>query len=172
VLQAIIALVMLAFLPGYLLINALFPIKGELDLELDHLYRIGMGMAMSMFISITIGFVLGYLGLFYAVYLWTALICLSGVFFLVGLLRGAYPRIGELIGTEARRLERKGGPELRELYELVKKRRALEREIEACDRWMRRGVKGDWVKRKKELIGEIKALDERIDEMRGQLDEL
>jgi len=172
VLQVLLALVVIFFLPGYTLINALFPEEGELDLELDHLYRIGLGIVMSICISIIVGFALGYVGLFYASYLWVTLLGLSGIFFIAGLLRGAYPHIGGWLGIEARRLERKGGPELRELYELVKKRRALEREIEACDRWMRRGVKGDWVKRKKELIGEIKALDERIDEMRGRLDEL
>ena len=170
--QVVLALLVLFFLPGYTLINALFPGKGELDLELDQLYRIGLGMAMSIAISILVGFALGYAGLFYAEYLWASLLGLSGIFFTVGLLRGAYPRIGEYLGIEARRLERRGGPELRELYELIKKRRALECEIEMCDRWMRRGVKGDWVKRKKELIEEIKALDERIDEMRGRLDEL
>src|SRR3989449_5896785 len=38
------ALVLLFFLPGFLLINALYPRKGELDREYDALYRVTLGI--------------------------------------------------------------------------------------------------------------------------------
>ena len=47
------------FLPGYTLIQAMFPRKGELDEEFDVLYRVTLGMAMSICVVILIGFILG-----------------------------------------------------------------------------------------------------------------
>ena len=39
-LRIIFALFLLFFLPGYMLVQALFPRKGELDQDFDWLYRI------------------------------------------------------------------------------------------------------------------------------------
>ena len=58
-LRVIAGLVLVLFLPGYTLIQAMFPRKGELDEEFDVLYRVTLGMAMSICVVILIGFVLG-----------------------------------------------------------------------------------------------------------------
>src|SRR5437870_987973 len=52
------ALILLFFLPGWTLINALFPRKGDLDREYDVLYRITLGIVMSVVVVILFGFVL------------------------------------------------------------------------------------------------------------------
>src|SRR5207249_5278544 len=46
------ALVLLFFLPGYLLINALYPRKGELDREYDGLYRLTLGIVLSIAVTV------------------------------------------------------------------------------------------------------------------------
>ena len=57
--RVIAGLFLVLFLPGYTLIQALFPRRGELDEEFDTLYRITLGMAMSICVVILLGFVLG-----------------------------------------------------------------------------------------------------------------
>ena len=58
-LRVFAGLLLVLFIPGYTLIQAMFPRKGELDEEFDTLYRITLGMAMSICIVIIIGFILG-----------------------------------------------------------------------------------------------------------------
>src|SRR5436853_3265328 len=50
--RVIWALVLLFFLPGYLLINALYPRKGELDREYDGLYRLTLGIVLSIAVTV------------------------------------------------------------------------------------------------------------------------
>ena len=105
-LQLILALVLLFFLPGWTLINALFPRKGELDREYDTLYRITLGIVMSIVVVILYGFGLNSLGLipgstpavgyFNAGNLWAGLTVITAVFFFLGWWRGAYPFMGRL----------------------------------------------------------------------------
>ena len=54
-LQLLIAFPLVLFLPGYTLINLLFPRKGELDREYDALYRITLGIVMSIVVLVQIG---------------------------------------------------------------------------------------------------------------------
>src|SRR6059036_1306927 len=46
------ALVLLFFLPGFLLINALYPRKGELDREYDALYRVTLWIVLSIAVTV------------------------------------------------------------------------------------------------------------------------
>jgi len=101
--QLVLALVLLFFLPGWTLINALFPRKGELDREYDVLYRISLGIVMSVVVVILFGFGLNSLtspasevGYFTAGNLWAGLTILTGVFFATGWWRGAYPILGRI----------------------------------------------------------------------------
>lgn len=108
-LQLILALVLLFFLPGWTLINALFPRKGELDREYDALYRITLGIVMSIVVVILYGFGLNSLGIqpgppppapqfgyFNAGNLWVGLTVITLAFFLSGWWRGAYPFLGRI----------------------------------------------------------------------------
>jgi hypothetical protein len=102
--QVILAVIFTFFLPGFLLINALYPRKGELDPEYDMLYRISLGIVMSVALTIFSGFVLNSLGIdestgmgfFTAPLIWTSLILLTVLFFILGWFRGAYPFMGKL----------------------------------------------------------------------------
>ena len=171
VLQVIAAVFVLFFLPGYTFINMLFPKRGELDLEYDQLYRIGLGMGMSIVIAILTGYVLGYLALFYAIYIWAALVNLSIVFFIIGFLRGGYPTIRKFMGLEK---EDKNDmiilldEMLRERKRLVKKLGELERLIKLNPKSKSREK---WEEERKKVLKEIRALDEKIDKMKGVVDE-
>lgn len=149
------ALVLLFFLPGYLLINALYPRKGELDREYDGLYRLTLGIVLSIAVTVFWSFFLNSFGvnegtgLGYVVgpNIAGGLIGLSVLFFIVGWWRGAYlwmarlhpslarvpkPGPGELLSEEERdhriRLQ---------LQELAEKREGLRRTIKDAERRMR-----------------------------------
>ncbi len=149
------ALVLLFFLPGYLLINALYPRKGELDREYDALYRLTLGIVLSIAVTVFWSFFLNSLGvnetsgLGYVVgpNIAGGLLGLSGAFFVLGWWRGAYPWMvrvhpslarvpkpgpGELLTEE----ERDHRVRLK-LQELAEKREALRRAIKDAERRMR-----------------------------------
>jgi len=99
ILQVIAGIILLFFLPGYTLISLLFPRKGELDPEYDQVYRVTLGMALSIAISIMVGFMLNAIGGEQHAYvapgpLWGVLLAITGIFALGGWLRGAYPLAG------------------------------------------------------------------------------
>ena len=170
VLLVLAAVFVLFFLPGYTFITMLFPKRGELDLEYDQLYRIGLGMGMSIVISILVGYVLGYLALFYASYLWITLINLSIIFYIVGFYRGGYPAIRRLMGLEKEdKYDR-----LVYLQELLKERKRLVKKLEEVDRIMNMGGvhKEYHEKKRKELLKSIEELDEKIEKEKGVLDEV
>ena len=54
----LVAFPLVLFLPGFTLINLLFPRKGELDREYDALFRIALGFVMSIVILVLLGFAL------------------------------------------------------------------------------------------------------------------
>jgi len=93
------ALVLLFFVPGYLLINAMYPRKGELDREYDGLYRLTLGIVLSIAVTVFWSFFLNSFGVNdltgsgYVVgpNIAGGLIALSAAFFVLGWWRGAYP---------------------------------------------------------------------------------
>ena len=117
-LRVIAGLVLVLFLPGYTLIQAMFPRKGELDEEFDVLYRVTLGMAMSICVVILIGFVLGNpslgnapdwdglsdgdKGYFQTFFITCSLIVVTLLFFVAGWYRGAYPWMANVHPSLAR----------------------------------------------------------------------
>ncbi len=97
-------LVVAFFLPGYFLVNSVYPRRGSLGGELDLLYRVFLGVVVSVSLVVVYGTALVILGegtgqvLFRPEYLWPGLVVLSVVFFLVGVLRGAYPKLSAALG--------------------------------------------------------------------------
>lgn len=99
-----LVMVVAFFLPGFFLVNALFPRKGELDKDYDMLYRITLGTVMSVVIVIIMGFVLNAFGqdpntgkgYFRAELIWPILIGFTILFFIIGWYRGAYPIMGKI----------------------------------------------------------------------------
>ena len=98
-LMVIVGLLFVFFLPGYTLVNMLYPRKGELDPEYDQVYRIALGMALSISIAIMVGFGLNALSGDEHAYvtagpLWLVMLVVTGLFTLGGWYRGAYPMAG------------------------------------------------------------------------------
>lgn len=154
-LRVIGALLLLFFLPGWLLINALYPRKGELDREYDGLYRLTLGIVLSIAVTVFWSFFLNSLGVNPTTlrgYVDSAniaggLIGLAAVFFVLGWWRGAYPWMARLHPSLAR-VPRPGPGELLteeerdhgirlKLQELAERRQALRRAIKDAERKMR-----------------------------------
>lgn len=98
-LQVLAGILVVFFLPGYTLVCMLFPRKGELDPEYDVIYRITLGMGMSVVIAIPVGFGLNAIstsghGYVSAGPLWSALLLLTLGFGVAAWWRGAYPSAG------------------------------------------------------------------------------
>lgn len=98
-LQVLAGILVVFLLPGYTLICMLFPRRGELDPEYDIIYRLTLGMGMSVVIAILVGFGLNAIstaehGYVRAGPLWTVLLSLTAAFAFGGWWRGAYPSAG------------------------------------------------------------------------------
>jgi hypothetical protein len=98
-LQVLAGILVVFLLPGYTLVCMLFPRKGELDPEYDIIYRITLGMGMSVVIAILVGFGLNAISTAENAYvragpLWTVLLLLTLAFTVAGWWRGAYPSAG------------------------------------------------------------------------------
>lgn len=97
--QVLAGLAIIFLLPGYTLVCLLFPRRGELDPEYDIVYRIALGMGLSIVIAIFVGFALNAIsteeqGYVSAGPLWASLLTLTGLFFVGGWYLGAYPWMG------------------------------------------------------------------------------
>lgn len=114
-LQVVAGLLMVFFLPGYTLVNLLFPRKGELDPEYDIVYRVALGMGLSVVISIMAGFGLNAIsseeqGYVSAGPLWAVLGSATALFAFLGWYRGAYPMAGWIHPSLYRAPASRGGP--------------------------------------------------------------
>jgi hypothetical protein len=99
--QVLLGIAVVFFLPGYTLISLLFPRKGELDPDYDIVYRVALGMGLSIVIAIFVGFGLNAISTETEGYvspgpLWISLLSFTVVFFVAGWYRGAYPWLGLL----------------------------------------------------------------------------
>jgi hypothetical protein len=151
VLQIILGLVLIFFLPGYLLVKALFPGRNELDQEYNLIYEIGLGMGLSIVIAILDGFLLGSLqqvvgfrivdgvekGYFDTPYIVSSLLAICLLLFAAGWYRGAFPWMGRL-HPSLTRVPASEGPRARkerldnlikELWDLSRERERLRKEV-------------------------------------------
>lgn len=111
------ALILVFILPGVLLVNVLYPRRGELDREYDRLYRLTLGIVLSIAVTVLWGFFLNSLGVqastglgyVQAPEIAEGLLGLSALFFVLGWWRGAYPWMARLHPSLAR--TPKPGPE-------------------------------------------------------------
>ncbi len=111
------ALILVFILPGVLLVNVLYPRRGELDREYDRLYRLTLGIVLSIAVTVLWGFSLNSLGVqastglgyVQAPEIAEGLLGLSALFFVLGWWRGAYPWMARLHPSLAR--TPKPGPE-------------------------------------------------------------
>lgn len=187
ILRIIAALFLLFFLPGYMLVQAMFPRKGELDPEFDLLYRITLSMGLSIVFTIFVCFGLNSLGVSEEtgmgyVTAWPitlSLLWVSLILFLIGWFRGAYPFLGRLHPALIRFPSRDPrtmdipwfeDKEKRLRYQqLLKEKFTLVKEIDNTERLMdshtgeqRKYYEG----KRKELLDELSELDVQIDRMK------
>lgn len=178
-----ILMVMVAvfFLPGFFLVNALYPRKGELDKDYDMLYRLIMGIVMSVVIVILVGFVLNAFGTdsdtgkgyFRAELIWPIMIFLTSFFFIAGWYRGAYPVLGK-VHKSLMRLPRRDPQsvivDLKEekgtvmaFRELSEERENLRKQIKDYER-RSRSQTGDMRKRSEKVAVKLQKKLEKVDE--------
>ncbi len=102
--RVIAALLLIFFLPGIMLVQALFPRRGELDPDFDWLYRIAMAIGLSIVITILVTFGLNSLGVnpdtgmgyVTAVPITVSLVLLTLLFFGISWYRGGLPVLAKL----------------------------------------------------------------------------
>ncbi len=156
ILRIIFAILMLFFLPGFTLINALFPRKGELDEEYDILYRIGLGIGMSIAISIIIGYILGGLfAAFYAENIAISLIVVTLIFFFVGLIRGAYPTL------YCKEKEKTPEELMAELENLMKKAEEYRKMMKIAPKDMRK----EYREKLRKVLRDVEEIERKLDRM-------
>ena len=153
-LRVVAALVLTFVLPGLLLVNVLYPRRGELDRDYDFLYRITLGIVLSIMVTVLWGFFLNSLGVepgtgfgyVRTPYIAAGLIGLSLLFFVLGWWRGAYPWMARIHPALARVPKAAPGSLLTEeerdhrvrmkLEELATSRERLRRTIKDYERRM------------------------------------
>jgi len=189
VLRIILGLLLIFFLPGYLLVKALFPGKNELDKEYNLVYEIGLGMGLSIVINILDGFFLGSLhqlaglrlvdgaekGYFDTPYILSSLLVICLLLFFAGWYRGAYPWMGRLHPSFTRvpssekpqaRRERMDNL-IKELWDLSREREKLRKEVRDFERKSRAHGASMKVHYRKRLEESRKRLEEVDTKMRG-----
>lgn len=153
-LRLIGALLLIFFIPGILLVQALFPRERELDLELDWLYRLALGIGLSIVVTILVSFSLNSLGedpetgmgYVTTVPITVCLVLLSAAFFAVAWYRGGMRFLGRihpsLIRFPAPDLREDDIPHItdpRQRFEhrrLMERRFAIIKDISKCERMM------------------------------------
>jgi Spy/CpxP family protein refolding chaperone len=183
------ALVLLFFLPGFLLVNALYPRRGELDREYDRLYRITLGIVLSIAVTVFWSFFLNSLGVNAATGLGyvlgpnvaAGLLGLSALFFVLGWWRGAYPWMARLHPALAR-VPKPGPGELlteegrdhrirMKLQELAEQRERLRRAIKDAERRMRMqssGARTHYEEVRDRSRSELKAVEAKLRELEAE----
>ncbi len=186
------AIALIFFIPGYTAVQALFPRKGELDLEYDGLYRLALSMGLSIAIAIFDGFFLNELTRSFGIYptpghgvveepylsisLWT----ISGVLFAIGWYRGAYP----LVGIIHPKLYREAPPytpsveklkdrALKEIEDLADERAKLKvqmKEYGIKERSSAKSMRKYYQTKKAEASRRLEEIDERIRELEQKVE--
>ncbi len=173
-------LLLIFFLPGFTLMRMLFPRAEELDTEMGMLFQVVLGAAMSVVISVLIGFVLGspILKGFTDVNIWLTLGGLTLLFFALGWNRGSYQFLGMLHPKLQRPLPQTdivefnlgplGSDTLLEFQKLAKERFLLRKDIKTYDRKSRvqtKSMRDYYHKKSLKAQKRLNDIDKRIKEM-------
>lgn len=192
VLRIIAGLILLFFLPGYTLVVALFPRRGELDKEYDGLYKFILGMGMSVVIVILTGFGLNslgvyktpegeYMGYVQTPYLLAAFLGETLFFFIVGWWRGGWPfmarihpKLRRTPKTEPGMIEMPPGGEkhLEALEKLGRIRERLKKEIKDYERRERLGtdkMREHYKRKLEDAQKELKVVNEEIEKVEKRI---
>ncbi len=193
ILRLIYAILLVFIIPGYTLTQALFPRKGELDLEMDGLYRLALSMGLSIAVVIFDGFFLDWLthtfnlhsydgiGMVHEPYLSLSLWTISGIFFVIGWYRGAYPLLGIIHPALYREappytpsVEKIRDEKLKELENLIAERAKLKRMIKEYrikERSSAKSMRKYYQTKKAELSKRLEELDRNIEAIQREVEE-
>jgi hypothetical protein len=171
ILRVIFAIILIFFLPGFFLIQALFPRKNELDEEDDFFYRIALAIALSIIITTLDGFILGSMGINESTgkgywdtpFIYSSLIGISVALFIIGWYRGAYPLLGRRPAQEQPLKIPAGDKD--QIYNLMNKWKSLQKKLEKYNDMI---LDGD-VENKKEFDKKIKEVKEQLKDVESQL---
>ena len=161
ILLALLGLLFVYLIPGFLATYALFPRRGEMDREYDIVYRLGLGVVLSVATIALLGWGLNTFpedpvtgkGAIQAGNLWAGTLGLTTIFFTLGWFRGAFPWLARLHPALARP-HPKEPQALLEDVELSKEDRAKF---------------GDLAEQRDQLRREIRDYDRRIRSVAGDL---
>lgn len=146
IIRAILALLLIFFIPGFMIVNAIFPRKGELDVEMDMLYRGALAIGLSIVVTIMAGFFLNAFGVnpdtgegyFSTIYITMTLVVVSLIGFFAGWWRGAYQFMGnwhsKLIRPTPQDPKSLTGPMLRDKKRGFEHRQLAEEKFKTIDR--------------------------------------
>jgi hypothetical protein len=187
------ALLLLFFIPGFLMVQAMFPRRGELDADFDWLYRLTLGIGLSIVLTILVCFGLNALGVnpdtgmgyVTAIPITITLLLLSLAFFAVAWFRGAFPFLGRLHPALIRFPPR--DPKMEDIPYLADKRRrfrhqelerrrfSLIKEISGEER-LAESHAGDqkqyYERRRRQLLQELADIEKEIRELETDLEVL
>jgi len=192
ILRIILGILLIFFLPGFMLIKSLFPGSKDLDKEYNMLYVITLGMAMSIVITILSGFVLGSIppdssgkGYFRSPFIEINLVVITVILFFVAWYRGGFPIMGKLHPSllrvpksEKAQFKKSSDERVDELVlefkELARRRERLKRDIHDSERKMAAQSPSmrDHYKRKldrqKEELDKVKERIKELEELRAE----
>jgi len=174
VLRIIAAILLIFFIPGFFLVQALFPRRNELDEEYDLLYRIVLGIVLSIVITTLDGFILGSLGINPATgkgywdtpYIFGSLIGISVFLFFIGWYRGAYPLLKRRKQDEAPlEIPEK---DKQEFYKMMSQWKKLHKKLDKYNDLLLESLPEE----KKEIEAKISDITEQLDKIEKRLVEL
>lgn len=192
ILRIILGILLIFFLPGFMLIKSLFPGSKDLDKEYNMLYVITLGMAMSIVITILSGFVLGSIppdssgiGYFRSPFIEINLVVITVILFFVAWYRGGFPIMGKLHPSllrvpksEKAQFKKSSDERVDELVlefkELARRRERLKRDIHDSERKMaaQSPAMRDHYKRKldrqKEELDKVKERIKELEDLRAE----
>jgi hypothetical protein len=193
ILRLIYAILLIFFIPGYAAVQALFPRKGELDLEFDKLYRLALSMGLSIAIAVFDGFFLDWMtrafgiypspgkGIVQEPYLSLSLWTITGVLFVIGWYRGAYPLIGIIHPSLYREappytpsVEKIRDQKLKDLENMVEERARIKRMIKEYrmkEKSSAKSMRKYYQTKKAELSKNLDELDRKIDALQKEIEE-
>ncbi len=156
------------------MVQALFPRKNELDEEYDFMYRVILGIVLSIVITTLDGFILGSMGInpstgkgyWDTPYIFGSLIGISVVLFLIGWYRGAYPLLGRKRYKKAPlKISKK---DKQEFYELMDQWKMLHKKLDKYNDLYLDSLDEDkekYEKKMNEIKKELEKLEERLVEL-------
>ncbi len=183
IIRAALAVILVFFLPGYMITKAIFPKKNAFHPDYSFVYTFTFSVVLSIITVILLGILFQSIGpnpetgegYFKTPYIVASLLFISAVFFLIGWWRGAHPWMGIFhpslyrvpVSPAVKRLLGDRDKATR-LYHLVREREQILREIEAEEKRIKMsGKEGE-----SENLEKINYLRERLEIVNRQIDEL